>query len=620
MKRPLKDLLSLDPEENYSPEPEEVVSSPTEAGTPPSNQNYNEQGLCIECGDQPSEVNCITCVEDFCQVCCDYIHRTGSRRSHQFKELEKQDQNGQEVQDVDMEGSDDTAIEEEEEEELTENAENISQIANSLIEVRGESGGDEATMLKRIKEHCRFIPLRLTHEERKLLRLLEAALNVSEYTERVDIISYTSKSKRMVAQLKEMCSILAGLVVATDMKMGQSLFEDKEFASNAEWFKKVFEIGRRYKIMNPEKMRDSFGKLMYMVMDSRLPEVKEAMEFDLYRPIKTVYSFLEHHGGEDTVAMLEDPRILDAVAEIFPEGKNRVRIQNEIRRKEKAIEELARAYSKKSPEIQAEDIRQCLYSIGDYHAYLRANRMPIERILAMLERNFDPDDAAGEFTLAISYGRSGARLSHDHQKQFHYAKQSLHLWSQIIRDMYMLWILADHDLTSIDAKNRYQFGDTGQGFNRIKACPHVSRAMHGIIRKVQQRNNGWIGSSVVHLGDRAVPNALFFLDKYLQVPRILTPVYLAISGIDSISTRNKHVERWVESQFGSVERLKKTVLSDFFKHAFDGSGADNFYDAGSCIDGRLTSAWNWANCISKKPYYYQFLVTGFTGFNGTDGW
>lgn len=33
-------------------------------------------------------------------------------------------------------------------------------------------------------------------------------------------------------------------------------------------------------------------------------------------------------------------------------------------------------------------------------------------------------------------------------------------------------------------------------------------------------------------------------------------------------------------------------LVNFFRGAFDGSGADNFYDAGSCIDGRLTSAWN----------------------------
>lgn len=31
---------------------------------------------------------------------------------------------------------------------------------------------------------------------------------------------------------------------------------------------------------------------------------------------------------------------------------------------------------------------------------------------------------------------------------------------------------------------------------------------------------------------------------------------------------------------------------DFFRHGFDGSGGDNYFDAGSCIDGRLTSAWN----------------------------
>ncbi|RCH80541.1 hypothetical protein CU097_000100, partial [Rhizopus azygosporus] len=35
-----------------------------------------------------------------------------------------------------------------------------------------------------------------------------------------------------------------------------------------------------------------------------------------------------------------------------------------------------------------------------------------------------------------------------------------------------------------------------------------------------------------------------------------------------------------------------------------------------CIDGRLTSAWNWCSQIEKKPYFPIFLLAGFTGFDG----
>jgi len=140
--------------------------------------------------------------------------------------------------------------------------------------------------------------------------------------------------------------------------------------------------------------------------------------------------------------------------------------------------------------------------------------------------------------------------------------------------------------------------------------------MTNVISRAQGRlGGGWVGSSVVHLGDHNVPNALHFIDKYNQVPRILNPMVLAIEGIDRIA-KDPFIYKYIEEAFGGIDTLKKTILVDFFKHAFDGSGADSYFDAGSCIDGRLTSAWNYANTISKKIYYPVFQMTGFTGFNG----
>ena len=52
------------------------------------------------------------------------------------------------------------------------------------------------------------------------------------------------------------------------------------------------------------------------------------------------------------------------------------------------------------------------------------------------------------------------------------------------------------------------------------------------------------------------------------------------------------------------------------RSAFDGSGADDFFSAGSCIDGRLTSAWEWCSKIDKKAYAPVFKLCSVLGFDG----
>ena len=461
-------------------------------------------------------------------------------------------------------------------------------------------------------ERARYIPLRLDLRERQLLRLLEAALSVSEYTDKVDILSYRSKSTRIHQQIRHMCAILSGLVVAQNYRKGQQLVQDKQFKENAEFFQEVFEVGRRHKVMNPERMRGTYGKLVYLLQDSRLPDVLPLLEFDCVRPLRTVRSLLEERGG---LALLGDGLVAVATAEISADGKPRHQIDREIKEKERARKTLAQRY--RSEQLTEDDILLCLYSISDNNSYLFFNRDPIDRMLAYMDRYFDPDSAEEGFSLAISGGVGGARLSHNHRRQYQYARQSLTLWREIMHDMYRLWYLAEEDLLS--GGNGYRLLDTGQGLNRVQQAPRVSRAIHAVLRQCQQRlGDGWVGSSVIHLGDHNVPNALLFIDKYTQVPRILAPLARVLDEAPRLSAQ-AGITDYIQATFGGAERLQKAILADFFRHAFDGSGADNFFDAGSCIDGRLTSAWNWCAKLEKKPFYPIFKLAGFSGFDGSFG-
>ena len=148
----------------------------------------------------------------------------------------------------------------------------------------------------------------------------------------------------------------------------------------------------------------------------------------------------------------------------------------------------------------------------------------------------------------------------------------------------------------------------------MHSCPRVGSLMRQILSRVQNRvGDAWVGLSVVHLGDRDVPNALVFIDKYTQVPRILSPIAQCIEALPALKD-DVAFHSYVQQDWGSIESLRLQILSDFFKHGFDGSGDDG----GSCIDGRLTSAWNWCSKLEKKPYYNVFMFTGFQGFDGND--
>jgi hypothetical protein len=192
--------------------------------------------------------------------------------------------------------------------------------------------------------------------------------------------------------------------------------------------------------------------------------------------------------------------------------------------------------------------------------------------------------------------------------------------------MFHLWSLAEQDLLSESL--HYRLRDTGQGLNRVQAAPKTSRMMHSILHKAQQSVGTWIGSSVIHMGDHNVPNALMFIgqsfthfgaqvelnrehasDKYTQIYRILLPICNTLSQVPSLAEK-PGIRDYIDAEFGSAENLMLDILGDFFRHGFDGSGADNFFDAGSCIDGRLTSAWNWCSSLEKKRYFPVFLLAG----------
>ena len=509
---------------------------------------------------------------------------------------------------------------------------------------------------RRQYDWARYIPMRLSSSERQLLAVLENALDVSEYTDNVDIYGGFRKKKvdRIIENLVDTMNITMGLNVAADLPGSEELL----LSDNQEtfpFFAKIFEIGRRYKIMNPNKMRGTYGKMMYLLMDTRsefLNMKHPDLEINFVDEISTVYTFCKERNGLD---MLNDPLILQACKCLDDIDREYASVELEKAKamKTHALKKLIEKYAidgnkngndngndnepiygpAPPPQMTKEAVELVVNSVSDNQSYLSFNAGPVEKMLKLLTSLFDPEEETQPFSLALSnrggkskrpysysssisyfsgfssnYRGGGEKLSHTHQEQYTFVLQSMTLWKEIMSNLPRLWTFADQDMLY----EPYRIADTGQGLHRVQDCPRVRQEMNRILSHVQSKFDHWVGLSVVHLGDRDVPNALVFIDKYSQVPNILAPIAICVESIQENCYKDDHIKAYVEAEWGSSKGLIMQVLSDFFKHGFDGSGDDG----GSCIDGRLTSAWNWCSKIEKKPFYYVFSLCGFQGFDG----
>lgn len=459
--------------------------------------------------------------------------------------------------------------------------------------------------------------LRLTDLERQKLQLIVAALKVSEYTDDVDnYLRPYDKERRMIKAMRELFDTIVGLAIASDAiprSVKESLLGGTATVSSiVPLLEELFEILRRHKRLNPFSHRGEYGKMLMLLQDVQKRSVQNALGINstLVLPVRTVGSALAEI---DCEALLENDDIKREFLKATGQEKQQV------------MQQLIEKYSG-GDKGRAERIEHCLRSIDDVYAFIDSNTRPLRLLRHYIVRMFEPLNSTDVYNIAIRSGRDGACFTHDHVTQCQYVSESLLLWENVQKNIFELWEAAEDDML-VDGKGQYSFVNTGQGFHRMCSAPKSYSIMSRCVQETARRMGGWVGIKVIHLGDQDVPNPLVFIDKYTIIPRLVQPVIQTLralrsvfhaSGEDEDGPQIAHeydnypgLRNLLRSKFRSYDDLRYMILSDFFKHGFDGSGDDG----GNCIDGRLTSAWNWCNHLHKKRYYDAFVLTGFSGFD-----
>ena len=152
--------------------------------------------------------------------------------------------------------------------------------------------------------------------------------------------------------------------------------------------------------MNPTKMRDTYGKLMFILMDTESEAVKSELNIDLVKNILTVSSYLSAKQGLD---LLLDPLLETATAVLDQDSyssKTREELDNISKNKSSAIKELCVKF--KSELLTEDDIKRVLDSISDNNSYLSFNVKPVEKLIFHLKNNFDRLKEDPNFSLELT--------------------------------------------------------------------------------------------------------------------------------------------------------------------------------------------------------------------------
>ena len=165
-----------------SADAEDLISKLSEkqeqdAGAAVAAQPAAAVAFCIECGDQPAILACRECADIFCEVCFASQHKKGNRQKHSTTPL-------QQAIDIHARAAPAAGAA------LPSSSSSSSSVAEEMEDAPDQpTAAASRESAESLADRAKWVPLRLSLEDRKMMRLLEATMNVSEYTDKIDSAS-----------------------------------------------------------------------------------------------------------------------------------------------------------------------------------------------------------------------------------------------------------------------------------------------------------------------------------------------------------------------------------------------------------------------------------------------